>query len=273
MSVPSRQPSGPAREKSAHNRHESGTAPHAFGEGLPFSLAAPSFVIPAGVADNARFLAPHFAEIGLLFFETEACLAYTDADLPRDLDALPVSWHVHLPLDLPWAREPEAALDAISGLMQKTAFLKPRVWVLHPPAKAGMLTALATRLRDQGANPADFLLENVEESDLRPLWDEARSTGFSTCLDLGHIMAYGQHPVLELPGLWETVRMLHVNGPGPGGRHASLTTLDRSGRDLLRTMLRRFCGETITIEVFDEIGLFESASLLRNWITEWKEKK
>jgi len=37
-------------------------------------LAAPSFVLPAGVAENARFLAGKVDEVGLCFFETQSCL-------------------------------------------------------------------------------------------------------------------------------------------------------------------------------------------------------
>ncbi len=260
----------PVRENSAHERHESGTGP-GHGE-LPFTLAAPSFVIPAGVADNARFLASHFAEIGLLFFETRACLDYTESDLPPDLAGLPVSWHVHLPLDLPWDQGADAAWDAVTRLMEKTAYLRPRAWVLHPPAAPGLLTELADAARSAGLNPADILLENVEESDLCALWDEILTCGFSICLDLGHILAYGQHLVLDLPGLWERVRMLHVYAPGPGGRHTSLTHLDGAGQALLRDMLARFSGEAVTLEVFDEKGIFESAALLTAWTDEWKGK-
>jgi len=59
-------------------------------------------VLPADVGTNCTALARHFPELGLCFFETEACLAYTEADLPEGLRALPVRWHMHLPLDLPW---------------------------------------------------------------------------------------------------------------------------------------------------------------------------
>jgi hypothetical protein len=252
---------------SAPERHGFGTA------ALPFVLAAPSFVIPAGVADNARFLAQHYAEIGLLFFESEACMAYTDADLPPDLAGLPVDWHVHLPLDLPWERGADAVWDVVARLMDKAAFLRPWAWVLHPPAAPGLLAHLADRLRRHGTDPATVLLENVAESDLCALWGEARSGGYSTCLDLGHILEYGQHAVLELPGLWDSVRMLHVCAPGPGGRHLPLTRLDTPGRALLRSMCVSFKGRTVTLEVFDKHGIFESTALLLSWLARWEAEK
>ncbi|CCH48289.1 cobamide remodeling phosphodiesterase CbiR [Pseudodesulfovibrio piezophilus] len=239
------------------------------GEDFPFTLAAPSFVIPAGAAENARFLADFFSEIGLLFFETEACLKYSEADLPPDLASLPISWHVHLPLDLPWDKGIAAVWDILSKLLDKAAFLSPRTWVLHPPTQPNLLVPLADRFRAYGLDPIDILLENVEETNLAALWPEARSAGYSTCLDLGHIMAYNQYPLLELDGLWESTRMLHIYAPIHGSRHTGLTHLDEEGKALLRLMLSKFRGDTVTLEVFDETEIFQSIETLIRWMSQW----
>ncbi|MDD3312847.1 MAG: cobamide remodeling phosphodiesterase CbiR [Pseudodesulfovibrio sp.] len=235
---------------------------------FPYAVAAPSFVLKAGVAENARFLAGRFPEVGLLLFEGEACLAYTERDLPPDLAALDVAWHAHLPLDLPWGRGLDAAWSVLDRLLDKVAFLRPHAFVLHPPAGPGLLVPLARRLRDRGVDPADVLLENVEESDLCARWEEAREGGFSACLDLGHILAYGQHAVLDLPGLKDAVRMAHVYGP-EGGRHRSLARLDQTGRELLRYILETFSPRTVVVEVFEEMGIFESIELLAKWTARW----
>lgn len=257
------------REKSAHPRHRSVREIEARrGRPFPFTVAAPSFVLPAGVAENARFLADRFPEIGLLLFESEACLAYTDQDLPPDLAALPVTWHVHLPLDLPWEQGLDAGWAVIARLMDKTALLAPRHWVLHPPPVPGMLAGLADRFRAAGIAPKDVLLENVAGNDLTEVWEEARQSGFSTCLDLGHVLAYDQRATLTLPGLWDTVRMLHVYAPD-GGRHTGLSRLDEAGQGLLRQVLDLFEGDTLTLEVFDEKELFRSLELLADWMDQW----
>lgn len=263
------------QEKAAHPRHISvAQAQDTHGVSFPFTVAAPSFVIPAGAADNAQFLADFFPEVGLLFFETEACLNYTPLDLPKDLANLPISWHVHLPLDLPWQNGLDTVWTKLSGLMDKAAYLKPNSWVLHPPTEPDMLIPLAARLRDAGHDPADILLENVEETDFCSLWPEAREGGYSTCLDLGHILAYGQEPVLDLPGLWETVQMLHVYAPVPdSGRHTTLAALDEPGRNLLGSALSKFRGRTLTLEVFEETGIFESLDLLAAHYSNRSENK
>jgi len=261
-------------EKTAHLCHQSVTETQAkHGVVFPFTVAAPSFVIPAGAAENSRFLADYFPEVCLLLFETKACLNYTNFDLPPELATLPVSWHVHLPLDLPWHSGLNEAWQRIVDLMDKAAYLSPRSWVLHPPTEPDMLVPLAARFRDIGIDPANILLENVDETDLVALWPEARRGGYSTCLDLGHILAYDQHPVLDLPGLWATVRMLHVYAANKGkGKHLGLAHLDENGKKVLRNMLSRFKGDTVTLEVFEEAEIFSSLDLLAGWMAEWRDK-
>jgi hypothetical protein len=274
MTACSDSPSGLDRERTAHVRRFSVTKiEQKWNIKFDFTMAAPSFVIPAGAAENSRFLADYFSEISLLFFETEACLKYTDLDLPPDLANLPVKWHVHLPLDLPWYRGLDTAFEKIAGLIKKAAYLSPHVYVLHPPTVPNMLVPLAHKFHEVEIDPANILLENVDETDLVSLWDEALEGGYSTCLDLGHIITYSQHSILDLPGLWETVRMLHLYAPGEKGRHTSLVNLDKNGQELLRTMIEHFQGNTLTMEVFDEKGIFESADLLARLLSGWRNEK
>ena len=76
-------------------------------------------------------------EIGLCFFEHAACTAYTNEDLPQQLASLPASWHVHLPLDLPFytsagLAQAQQSFDICNELMQKVEFLGVKRAVLHP---------------------------------------------------------------------------------------------------------------------------------------------
>ncbi|NDV19506.1 hypothetical protein GO013_08755 [Pseudodesulfovibrio sp. JC047] len=239
---------------------------------FPYSVAAPSFVIPAGAAENAVYLAGRFPEIDLLFFEAEACLAYTDVDLPPSLAELPVSWHVHLPLDLDWSTGLDTIWHTLDRLIDKAAFLSPHAYVLHPPTELDMLIPLAARLRDKGVDPANFLIENIQGYSLIPIWDEIREAGYSACLDIGHLLAYEQEKILDLPDLWRHVQMLHVYGMETRQRHQPLSNMDKSGRDLLRTLLNNFTGPTVTLELFNEQGLFHSLDLLGQWTSCWSNE-
>lgn len=262
------------RVKSAHSASLSVTrVEEKWGIRFPFHLAAPSAVLPAGLAENSKFLADYFPEIAVLFFETEACLAYTDEDLPAHLADLPCSWHVHMPLDLPWQAGFEAAWQKIDGLLDKIALVSPKAYVLHPPDAPDMLLPLAAKLRDKGVDPARFLIENVGQCSLTPVWDEVVEGGYSACLDIGHIQAYDQRDVLKLHGLWERVRMLHVYGAERNMRHHPLRDLDPVGQVLLKSMLERAFDFTVTLEVFRQEELFDSLDLLGEWLAKWRAEK
>jgi len=262
------------RVKSAHSASLSVTrVEEKWGIRFPFHLAAPSAVLPAGLAENSKFLADYFPEIAILFFETEACLAYTDEDLPAHLADLPCSWHVHMPLDLPWQAGFEAAWQKIDGLLDKIALVSPKAYVLHPPDAPDMLLPLAAKLRDKGVDPARFLIENVGQCSLTPVWDEVVEGGYSACLDIGHIQAYDQRDVLKLHGLWERVRMLHVYGAERNMRHHPLRDLDPVGQVLLKSMLERAFDFTVTLEVFRQEELFDSLDLLGEWLAKWRAEK
>lgn len=227
----------------------------------PWSLAAPSCVLPADVGTNCAALAPHFPELGLCFFETGACLAYTETDLPQALNALPVRWHLHLPLDLPWDQGPPAVAQAVLALAEKVAGLAPWAYVVHPPEDAGQLHALTLALAARGIRPEELLVENIQGRDLEVLWPVVRELGLGVCLDLGHMLERGQEGLLDLPDLWAHTRMLHLNAPDRArpGRHASLCSLDAAGRAILGRMLTAFApGGTVVLELFSPRELFDS---------------
>ncbi|MBN2140117.1 MAG: hypothetical protein JW718_03830 [Desulfovibrionaceae bacterium] len=240
--------------------------------GTRFRVAATSFTLPDRVGNNCAWLSQFFPEVGLALFETEACLAYDENDLPRSLADLPLSYHAHLPLDLPWTRGVDAVWEAVSGLLERVAYLRPWAYVLHPPLEAGSVPGLARRFSAAGINPAAVLLENIQGNDLTAIWPAVLDSGFGVCLDLGHALAYGQRALMDLPGLWERVAMLHVYSPGPRGRHQSLDGLGQDGRGLLRAWLGRLSpGRTVTIEVFDPQGLFISLRTLAGWLNSWRD--
>lgn len=229
----------------------------------PWRVAAPSFVHPGTVRQNCALLRQFFPEVALLLFETEACLGYGPDDLPGPEEFPELSFHAHLPLDLPWDLGLDPAWARLAALMDKVAHLEPRQFVLHPPPPSIPLAALAARFAGHGLDPADVLLENVRERGLAEIWDEAREAGFGTCLDLGHMLAYKQTDVAALPGVFERAAMLHLSAPGPGGRHRGLAFLDTTGQDLLRRLLAGFRpGGAVVLEVFEAPALFESLEIL-----------
>lgn len=236
----------------------------------PYSIAAPSFVIPDTVAANCRFLSGKVDEVALVFFETEACLKYSGEDLPPELARLPLRYHVHLPLDLPWSSGATAVAKIIDALARKVDYLRPTAYVLHPPADASALEALARALPQTAPATESILLENVEGNDLTDCATVAMRAGYNFCLDIGHYLAFGQDALEHIPGIWERVRMLHLYGPGPKGEHGPLAELDTDGRKTLRSWLERAKNcSTLVAEVFREAHLAPSLDELNGLLDEW----
>ncbi|MFV0422036.1 cobamide remodeling phosphodiesterase CbiR [Oleidesulfovibrio sp.] len=252
-------------------------------------LAAPSWVIPAGVAENCRYLAGRVDEVGLLFFESEACLAYTHQDLPHDLAELPLRWHVHLPVDLPWggqgadicsaADDGAAAARICTMLMDKVTFLgagqNAVMGVVHPPAfcsgeyAAIALQAFAKVWTQSGRNTRDILLENIKGQSLLDLKDVVLGYDMSVCLDTGHLLAYCQHGLLGEPHLMQRIRMLHLNAEVDGGKHAPLTVMNDEEQQLCRKVLAlapRDC--IVMMELFKWHEIEASLPLVETWLQE-----
>ncbi|MFW5837578.1 MAG: cobamide remodeling phosphodiesterase CbiR [Desulfovibrionaceae bacterium] len=228
-------------------------------------LAAPSYLWPGTAAENCRWIRrrlPQVEEVGLCLFESEACLAYGEQDLPDSLADAGLGCHLHLPLDIPWNAGFEAGFAVVRGLLAKCAHLSPWAAVLHPPP-ADMLEAAAKGFAELGWDPSRVLLENVRECDLMALWPRARALGFGVCLDVGHVLAYGQHAMLELPDIFRHIRMLHLHGAGGGFAHASMRRLDVPGRDLTKRLLAATRSAAVRmVEVFDAAGFRESVCFL-----------
>lgn len=269
-------------------------------------LAAPSWVKPGTLAENCAFLATKVDEVGLLFMESAACLAYGEHDLPGFLADLPLSCHMHLPVDLPMDTPARAAAICVDLLAKAARLPVGEHWreradailfpeqsaargqakkeraamraVLHPPAHDPADAGLAGRLLagfaeawlSLGKSPSRLLLENTRDNDLTELAGPIREYGFGLCPDMGHILAYGQEKLLRRPDLLERAAMLHASAPGKGrraGRHLPLTALDAVGQ----RQAARICASVpddavVMLELFSWPHIEESLPLLRSWL-------
>lgn len=230
-------------------------------------LAAPSWVIPGTIAENCSYLSGKVDELALLFFETKSCLAYTDEDLPVEILDTGLSFHIHHPLDLPWHKGGAKVAEIVLALSNKAAHLNPAAHVVHPPQSgldAGkLILEFATALKECDINPQDVLLENIKENSLAGLSGVIRDCGFKICLDLGHILAYAQHSIIENGEFEGLVSMLHLNAPGVRGKHESLDKLNAEGIKALDKMFVLLSENgTVTVEVFEEKGFFNSLQFL-----------
>ena len=256
------------------------TSSTADGHPLAGRIAAPSFVIPANVAQNVHFLSGKVDEVGLCLFEAQGCLDYGSADLPDALAHLPLRWHAHLPVDLPWpsrmaegnahpardaARLALAVLDRIHTLVPHMVL---QAAVLHPPEGSAafqrhMLTDFAKHWHGQQQPAPPLLLENVAHSDVVCLGDAFLADhGMGLCLDVGHLLGYGQSALLH-SALPSQAAMLHWSAPGNSDQHLPLTALTPAQRcTALRLMADAPPAATHMVEIFNWDGLAASLPVL-----------
>lgn len=231
---------------------------------MKFSLAAPSCVIADRVGPNCRVLSELVGEVALMLLETEGCLVYDSQDLPADLAAAGLRFHAHLPVDLPWDKGTDAVLAKLKGLEQKIAFLQPRGYVLHPPAPGDLEVLLQVR----PDLAAVLCLENTAHSDLAEVWDLIAASNLGVCLDLGHLLSYGQEGILGYHGLFERIRVMHVYGGESVHGHAGLHALPDPL--LLRGILEQIRQDCVlVVEIFHLDEFRSSLDLLRSWLDAW----
>lgn len=237
-------------------------------------LAVPSFVLSGTVKENVRFLNGRVGEVGLCFFESQACLAYTDADIPTAAECGILRFHVHLPLDLVW---PDAADDAVKArqtaqmafaILQKAGHLAPRCAVLHPPEgtperQRSLLAAFADEWHKQTSVP--LLLENTEHCSVASLGQSfLKDWQMGFCLDTGHLLTYKQDDILasDLP---ENADLLHWSAPGEKRphRHLPLRELADDEMNLLQNMVNRLPQQcTQMLELFAWSDIVDSLPIL-----------
>lgn len=199
-----------------------------------------------------------------MLLETQGCLDYDELDLPPGLADLGLSYHAHLPVDLPWERGTVEVLRTLCDLERKIAFVSPGSYVLHPPRPRDLEDVL--RLRpDLGSR---LCLENTRDSDLSEMWPVIEAYDLGVCLDLGHLVSYGQEQLLRSPFVHERIRIMHVYGGESPAGHAGLDRLPDP--ELLRrivTRLTRPC--VLVVEVFRMDEFVISLNLLRSWLNSW----
>lgn len=229
------------------------------------NIAAPSWVLPGSAAKSAEALAGLVSGCCLCLFESDACLRYDESDLPASLAAAPLEWHLHLPCDLP--DEPTRAEAVCGELVDKTRFLNPAVAVLHPPA-LGSAKRERKYLREFLAlwhknRRLEIALENIATSDLTELGEDFfADEGVAVCLDLAHLLAYGQSR-LARSRLPERARVVHWSAPGAGDEHLPLTAMTRAETETITNIAPRLPNDAIhLLEIFSLAGVTDSLAIL-----------
>ncbi len=244
---------------------------------FPFRLGTTSYILPAPILPNVRFLAPLVDEIELVLFESrlaENLPAGTEIrEVARLGNAYDLRYNVHLPTDLALG-DPDAAVRRAAGetlrkFYERTLPLAPTTYILHlegqPAAGEGSaaldrwrehcLSSLAA-LFDTGVDRERLAVENLEApfSAVAPI---VAALDLNVCLDAGHLLRQSL-PMADLftPYGKKTV-MIHLHGIDGGRDHRSLKGVPEGPWSFLRGFLETYRGG-VSIEVFSREDLRDS---------------
>jgi len=242
---------------------------------FPFSFGVPSYIIPADIAANVKWLRGLVDEIELILFESEQ---FSNMPSPADIALFRVlaeeaglRYNVHLPLDIdiasldPGARRLSA--ETVQRVMDLTLPLDPTSFVLHvlKDEKAEPVRWKAVVRESLEALPrphSQFAVETLAW-DLREIDDILRDLRFSVCLDIGHLLLRGD----DVPSIFdlfsERIVMIHLHGVQAGKDHIALARLGAAERAMIaRTVRAAGYARSLSLEIFSREDFMSSLDVM-----------
>jgi sugar phosphate isomerase/epimerase len=248
---------------------------------FPFKLATTSYIFPDHIIPNVIRLAPFLDEIELVLFESEELDNYPDGDQMKDLMTLSihqgVDFNVHLPIDIFLGDENEEVrsqgISIVKKIIGRTLYLNVSTYTLHFDLRdrsGREETDIQTWRRRIIQSGEEILGNRIEPSRISietlgyPFeWieDIVKEFGFSICLDIGHILFYGQDLPFYLGKYLPHTSIIHLHGFQNGTDHLGIDKLNGKIVDLILSHLQNYKG-TLSLEVFSFNDLKSSLEIL-----------
>lgn len=252
-----------------------------------FRIGATSYVIPADIVPNVRYLGPLVEDVELVLFETdEHGSNLPGPEVRRELADLGeehgLSYTVHLPLDvLPGAADRSDCLVKAARVIDATRDLDPFAYTLHldgrrflpggsgagPRAeeveawREGAIRSLE-RVASWVGEPALLCVENVEAWDPELFAPVIEALPISRAADVGHLWLRGMDGEEALRAWLPRTRVVHLHGIAARD-HASLTHVAEARLDPVVGLLAEGFDGVVTLEVFDASDLDSSLEALQ----------
>jgi sugar phosphate isomerase/epimerase len=241
---------------------------------FPFRLGTTSYIIPADLITNVRFLAPYVDDIELLLFEADDESNLPDEKIITALNEIArsndLSYTVHLPLGLLLGAMDEekrrSSVNKALRIVELTSPLNPVAYVVHfEGERRGVIPsenmtgwingirASVAELLDTGVRAHLFCVETLDYpfALVDPIVYQFE---LSVCLDIGHILLSGYPLDAYLAKYHDKIRVFHAHGIRDHKDHRDLGSLKESDLALLFGSLQSCWSSppVLTLEVFDE---------------------
>lgn len=251
----------------------------------PFRLGTTSFILPADMLTNVRYLAPKVDDIELLVFESDEMAELPDVHVLRELEQIGkesgLTYTVHLPLDI-WlgdadSKERERSINRCLRTIAGMAVIGPVAWILHcnraGRSKAriepdsdwvAMTDASLSRLLESGVSPGTICIETLDAS--FPLLEPViEKFGLSICLDIGHLILYRLPVEGYIDKYLGRSPVIHLHGVIEGKDHKDISGIDDAVLAKLFSAIKSggMRDRVVTLEVFSEKDLAASVKKLK----------
>lgn len=246
----------------------------------PFRLGTTSYIIPADILPNVRYLADKVQDIELVLFEVDD--GPNNLPSPAVIDELlqiashhDLSFTVHLPLDLKLGddgSERDVSLIKAKRVIDCTRNLAPWAYILHLDGKAVRFSrernailhwqdqaVRALELVSSWAGDAEKLaVENLERYSPDYIQPVLERIPVSRCVDIGHLWLDGHDPLPHLRDALPRTRVIHIHGIAERD-HRSLAFMPQEKlRVIWDELLRAGYAGVLTLEIFSEEDFLSS---------------
>ncbi len=251
----------------------------------PFRLGTTSYIIPADILPNVRYLAGKVQDVELVLFEVDDGPGNLPsrvqiAELRNIAAGNDLTYTVHLPLDLRLADDDSprhASIEKAHRVINCTRKLDPWAYVLHLDGQSvrhgGAFEAMQ-RWQEQAIQSLEIVgewaggmqklaVENLEGYPLDFYEPVLERVAVSRTVDIGHLCLDHHDPVAYLQNALPRTRVIHIHGIA-GRDHQSLAHVPKEKlRAVLDELVRaNYCG-VLTVEVFSEDDFLTSFAAIK----------
>lgn len=250
---------------------------------FPFRLGTSSYIIPADILPNVRYLAGKVRDVELILFEVQDASNLPDpaqiAEL-RDLAAEhDLTYTVHLPLDLRLGQHGSprhVSLDKARKVIECTRALDPWAYVLHLDGRTVLGTGSSEKTRrwqDQAVQALELAagwagdvrklaVENLEGYPLDFHQAVLERIDVSRTVDVGHLWLDGHDPVEFLRQALPRTRVIHIHGVAERDHQSLAHVPPEKLRAVLDELLRANYTGVFTLEIFSEEDFLSSLAAI-----------
>jgi sugar phosphate isomerase/epimerase len=250
----------------------------------PFRLGTTSYIIPADILPNVRYLAGKVQDVELVLFEVDdgpnnLPTREQIAELRRLAAENGLTYTVHLPLDLRLADDGSPrhiSLEKARKVIDCTRELVPWAYVLHldgRSVRSGSTAEALRRWQDQAVQSLEIVgawaggleklaVENLEGYPLDFYHPVLERVAVSRTVDVGHLWLDGYDPVAYLREALPRTRVIHIHGIAERD-HSSLAHVEPAKlHAVLAELVRTDYRGVLTMEIFSEEDFLTSLASL-----------